>query len=105
MRIRLLLAVLAAGLAVAATKTYSIDLFQSTMLGNTELAPGQYTVEVVDQKAIVRNGRIHGEAPVKMEEADMKYTRTSVVLLNSGGQMHIQEIHVGGTKTKLVFAE
>jgi hypothetical protein len=48
---------------------------------------------------------LEGEAAVKMEDADQKYDRTSVVLLNNGGQMRIQEIHIGGTKMKLVFAE
>lgn len=106
MRTRLLLAVLALGLAaVASAKTYSIELFQSAMLGNTELKPGTYSIEVADQKAVVRNGKFHGEAPVKTEDAETKYSRTSVVLMNSGGQMHIQEIHIGGTKTKLVFTE
>jgi hypothetical protein len=75
------------------------------MLGTTELAPGHYDVNVVDMKAVVRNGRIHGEAPVKMEDGDAKYARTSVVLTSEGGQMHITEIHIGGTKTKLVFTE
>jgi hypothetical protein len=75
------------------------------MLGTIELAPGHYSVDVADMKAVFRNGRIHGEAPVKMEDADAKYNRTSVVLINSSGQMRIQEIHIAGTKTKLVFTE
>jgi hypothetical protein len=106
MRIRLLLPFLALGLAaVASAKTYSIELFQPAMIGNTGLKPGTYSVEVADQKVIVRNGKFHEEVPARMEDGKMKYTRTSVVLLNSGGQMHIQEIHIGGTKMKLVFTE
>jgi hypothetical protein len=105
MMTRLLLAFAVAGLAVASAKTYSIDLFQPAMLGNVELAPGHYNVDVADMKAVFRNGRIHGEAPVKTEDADTKYNRTSVVLTNNGGQMHIQEIHIAGTRMKLVFAE
>src|SRR3974377_76996 len=94
-----------AGLAVASAKTYEIDLFQPAMLGDISLAPGHYSVDVADMKAVFRNGRIHGEAPVKMEDADMKYNRTSVLLTNNGGQMHIQDIHIAGTKMKLVFTE
>jgi hypothetical protein len=105
MMTRLLLAFAVAGLAVASAKTYEIDLFQPAMLGTIELAPGHYSVEVAEMKAVFRNGRIHGAAPVKMEDADMKYNRTSVLLANTGGQMHIQEIHIAGTKTKLVFTE
>ena len=105
MRTRLLLAFMAAGLAVAAAKTYAIDLFQPVMLGSTQLKPGHYSVDVEGEKAVLRNGKIEGEANVKMEDSAQKYDRTSVVLLNSEGQMHIQEIHIGGTKMKLVFVE
>jgi hypothetical protein len=105
MMTRLLLAFAVAGLAVASAKTYAIDLYQRAMLGTIELTPGHYSVDVADMKAVFRNGRIHGEAPVKTEDADTKYSRTSVVLNNSGGQMHIQEIHIAGTKLRLVFAE
>ena len=102
---KLLLLFAVAGLAVASAKTYEIDLFQPAMLGDISLAPGHYSVDVADMKAVFRNGRIHGEAPVKMEDADMKYNRTSVLLTNNGGQMHIQEIHIAGTKLKLLFTE
>jgi len=102
---KLLLLFAVAGLAVASAKTYEIDLFQPAMLGDISLAPGHYSVDVADMKAVFRNGRIHGEAPVKMEDADMKYNRTSVLLTNNGGQMHIQEIHIGGSKIKLLFTE
>lgn len=102
---RLLLVFAIVGLAVASTKTYTITLLQPAVLGDMQLAPGDYKVEVVDQKAIIRNGKMHGEAPVKVEEADTKYNSTSVRLDNSGGKMHLQEIHIGGSKTKLVFAE
>jgi hypothetical protein len=109
MRTRLLLILLnvglAAGLAVGAAKTYAIDLFQPVMFGSTQLKPGHYTVNVDGDKAVLRNGKLGGEAPVKMEDAAEKYGRTSVVLLEESGQMRIHEIHIGGTKMKLVFAE
>src|SRR5713226_8957980 len=105
MTTRLLFAFAVAGLAMASAKSYSIDLFQPAVLGSTELAPGHYSVDVDDQKAVIRNGKIHGEAPVKVESADKKYNTTTVRFANGDGKYHIQEIHVGGTKTKLVFAE
>ena len=75
------------------------------MLGATTLAPGEYRVAIVNDKAVVRNGVIHEEAPVKVENVDSKYNTTTVRFTNGDGKMHIQEIHVGGTKTKLVFEE
>jgi len=87
MKKQLLLALAVAGLALASAKSYSINLSQPAMLGATTLAPGDYRVEVVDQKA------------------DTKYNATSVRFDVADGKMHIQEIHIGGTKTKLVFNE
>jgi hypothetical protein len=102
---RLLLVFAIAGLAVASAKTYKIDLPQPAVLGDMQLAPGTYSVDVVDQKAVIRNGKMHGEAPVKVETADTKYSTTTLRFSNADGKMHLQEIHVGGSKTKLVFAE
>ena len=101
----ILTAISVAGLALASAKSYSISLYQPAFLGATELAPGDYKVEVADQKAIVRNGKIHGEVPVKVENGETKYSATTVRFSNGDGKMHIQEIHVGGTKMKLVFSE
>ena len=102
---RLLLVFAIVGLAVASAKTYSITLTQPAVLGDMQLAPGDYKVEVVDQKAVITNGKMHGEAPVKVETADNKYYTTAVRLDNQGGKMHVQEIHIGGSKMKLVFSE
>jgi hypothetical protein len=107
MKKNLLLAISVAALAVASAsaKSYSVTLYEPAMLGNTALTPGEYKVEVADQKATVRNGKMHCEAPVKVESADNKYSTTTVRFSNEDGKMHIQEIHVGGSKTKLVFNE
>jgi hypothetical protein len=102
---RLLFSFVLAGLAVASAKTYTVNLFQSAMVGTTELKPGEYKVEVVDQKAVIRNGKIESQAPVKVETGEAKYDTTTVRFSNADGKMHVQEIRLGGTKTKLVFNE
>jgi len=102
---RILFAISVAGLALASAKSYSVTLFQPSLFGNTPLAPGDYKVEVVDQKAVIHKGKIQCEAPVKVETSDMKYSGTSVRFSNGDGKMHIQEIHIGGSNTKLVFNE
>jgi hypothetical protein len=105
MKKKILLALSVAGLAMASAKSYSVNLFQPAVLGSMQLAPGEYKVEVVDQKAVIRNGKVHGEAPVKVETNDSKYTTTTVRFNTGDGKMHISEIHLGGTKTKLIFSE
>jgi len=91
--------------AVAGVKSYTVNLLVPTMIGAEAFAPGQYKVEVADRKAVIRNGKLHGEFPVKVEENGSKYGATTVRYSNADGKMHVQEIHLGGTTTKLVFAE
>ncbi|MCU1233863.1 MAG: hypothetical protein JWP63_1830 [Candidatus Solibacter sp.] len=92
-----------AGLALAGARSYSVSLFEKAMFGNTELAPGQYKVEVNDQKATIRQGKVQSESPVKVEENAEKYSTTTVRYGKSDGKTRIEEIRIGGTKTKLLF--
>jgi hypothetical protein len=89
-----------AGLASA--RSYSITLFEPSVIGGTELKPGDYTLELKDEKVVIKKGRQTCEAPVKVETADSKYSSTSVRYRNGDGKYHIQEIHLGGTTMKLV---
>jgi len=92
-------------LAVASAKTYTVTLYQPATLGGSELKPGEYKLEIDGQKAVMRNGKIDAEAPVKVETADKKFANTTVRLADSGGKMRIEEIRLGGTNTRLVFSE
>jgi len=95
---------LVAGLAVASARSYTVSLFETAMVGSTELKPGEYKIEVNDQKAVIRRGKVQTESPVKVEEGDTKFDTTVVRYVNdAGGKVRIQEIRLGGTRTKLVF--
>lgn len=61
MKGKVLLCLATAGMMLASAKSYSLDLFQSAMAGNTELKAGQYQVELVDQKAVISKGKLHVE--------------------------------------------
>ena len=102
---KILLSFVLAGLAIASAKSYKVKLFEPAMVGTTLLKPGEYQVEVVDQKAVIRNGKTESQAAVKVETGGVKYDVTSVQYSNGDGKMHVQEIHLGGTKTRLVFSE
>ena len=91
--------------AIASAKSYSLTLFQPSLIGGAELKPGNYSLEVKDQKVVIRQGKVTGEAPVKVEHADNKYGTTTVRYTNGDGKYHIQEIHLGGTDLRLVVAE
>jgi hypothetical protein len=88
--------------AIASAKSYSITLFEPSLIGGTELKPGEYTLELKEQKVVIHKGKQTSEAAVKVETADSKYSSTTVRYSNGDGKYHIQEIHLGGTNMKLV---
>jgi hypothetical protein len=93
-------------LAVAsAADTYRVTLFQPSVVGGKELKPGEYKVTVKDNKATIGQGKNAVEAPVKVEATDSKFGTTSVRYETADGKYKVQEIRLGNTKTKLVFAD
>lgn len=100
----LLLSFATIGLAVAsAASNYKITLFQPSIVAGKELRPGEYKVELKDNTAVLSKGKETVEAPVKTETADSKFSSTTVRYLNGDGKYRLQEIHLGGTTTKIVF--
>ena len=93
------------GLAFAGTKSYTVTLYQPSIVGNTELKPGSYRVDIVDQKAVIHAGKTSSEVPVKVETGETKYANTSVRYNTEGGKYKLQEIQLGGTRTKLVLGD
>jgi hypothetical protein len=94
------------GLAAwAGGKSYTVAIFDPAMAGSTELKPGSYQLDLDNDKAVIHMGKIKAENPVRVETADEKYRSTSVLYSNGDGKLHIKEIHLGGTKTKVVFTE
>lgn len=101
-RISLLSMTLALAVASAAS-TYRITFFQPTYVNGQELQPGDYKIEVNGDKAIISRNRQKVEATVKSETTDEKFAANSVRYKNGDGKYRVQEIRLGGTKTKLVF--
>ncbi len=98
---KILIAFSTLALAIAsAAPSYSIKLFDPATLNGTQLKPGEYRLEVKDNKAVLKLGKQVVEAPVTVENTPSKIGTTSVKSVN--GQ--IQEIRLGGTTTKLIFA-
>lgn len=88
-------------LAVAsAATTYHITLFQNSVVNGTNLKPGDYKVAINNDKATISQGKQSTEVPVKVEITDRKNQTTAV---RYGTESRVQEIRIGGTKTKLVF--
>ncbi len=102
----LLLGVLAMSiLPIASAKSYDIALSSPTMVGNTQLPAGEYTLKVEGSNAVftnVDNDKSVTE-PVKIENVDQKYDVTAVETVQEGDAQHITNIQLGGSKIKLEF--
>jgi hypothetical protein len=95
--------VVLAGLVLANAASYTVTLFQPSVVAGTELKPGDYKLTVQDNKATLQKGKEKVEATIKSETADSKYATTSVRYNNADGKFKMMEIRIGGTNTKLVF--
>jgi hypothetical protein len=88
-------------LAVAsAAGSYSVTFYQAVMVNGTELKPGDYKLQLKDDKtAVLKQGKIAAEAPVRVENDTQKYQRTAVRMSGT----RIEEIRLGGTNLRVVF--
>lgn len=102
---KLLVCVAFAGIAVANAKSFKVNLAMPVVVAGTELKPGEYKLEVVGEKAVLSKGKINVQSPVKVMTEEKAFPRTSMRLADNGGKMRIEEIRLGGEKTRLVFSE
>lgn len=93
----------AASLAFGAGQSFRVTLFQPSIVGEKELKPGDYKIELQENKMVIRNGKESIEAPVKVETSETKFGSTSIRYRNGEGKYRLQEIRIGGTKTILVL--
>jgi hypothetical protein len=97
-KVMLSIATLALGVASAAS-SYDIKLYDPMWVGATQLKPGDYTVEMQGDKAVFKSGKKVIEIPATLGTNDQKFKSTTLLSLDK----KIQEIDLGGTKSKIVF--
>jgi hypothetical protein len=102
---RTLVVLAALGLSAAWAKSYDITLDSATKVGNVELKAGKYSLSVMDDskvKFISSNGQAV-EASAKVTTSEKKYQATQIDLKQVNGTAQVNEIDLGGTKTKILF--
>jgi len=92
-------------LTLANAKSYEIILSSPTKAGNVQLKPGQYRLKVEGSNATFTNLETSKSVttPVKVENGDTKFDTTKVQSSKDGDTEKLQEIDLGGSKTKLGF--
>ncbi len=92
-------------LTIASAKTYDIMLSNPTKAGTVQLKPGQYKLKVEGGNAVFTdvNSTKSFTTPVKVESSEQKFEGTRVETTKDGASDRLQEIDLGGSKTKLGF--
>ena len=92
-------------LTIVSAKSYEIVLSSSTKVGAVQLKAGQYLLKVQGSNAVFTNVETAKSytTPVKVENGDTKFDETKIQSAKQGDTDQIQEIDLGGSKTKLGF--
>jgi len=93
------------GLSILSAKSYEILLDSPVKVHDMDLKPGKYSISLMDDSKIRftdANGK-SVEASAKVSTADKKFQSTLVDTKQVNGATQIDEIDLGGTKTKLLF--
>jgi hypothetical protein len=100
-RVVLVFAILA--MVAASAATYKVTLYQSAVVQGKELKAGEYKLDLKDASMVIANKNTSVETPVKVETSEQKFSSTTVRFANENGKFSIQEIRLGGTKTRLIL--
>ena len=98
-------ALVAAIAGTAVNPSYKVNLLRPSVVKGTELKAGEYRLNLGAEKVTIGNGDVSVEVPAKIETSDSKFETTSIRYSEQGGKSMIAEIRVGGTKTKVIFAQ
>jgi hypothetical protein len=90
-------------LLASAAPVYKVTLTESAVIAGSVVKAGDYRIVVNGDKATLTSGKISLEVPVKVETGTQKYQYTSVESRTEAGKNVLDDIHVGGTSTTLVF--
>lgn len=92
-------------LSLLSAKTYEILISAPTKAGSVQLKAGQYTVKVEGSNAIFTEVKSSESftTPVQVETGDKKFDDTKIQRTKDGNTDRLEEIQLGGSKTKLEF--
>jgi hypothetical protein len=94
-----------AGTVPAIGPSFSVKLLRPSVVKGTVLKEGDYRINIGKETATIGNGKVSIEAAVKVETSDSKFDTTAIRYTEQDGKSIIAEIRVGGTKTRIVFAQ
>ena len=91
--------------AASAANRYNVKLYEPAEVGGQKLKPGDYTIELKDNRAIIKGGGHSVETEARIESESKKFASNVVRYSGEAPNIKIDEIRIGGTTTKVVFAK
>ena len=98
-------ATLTLAVASAAGNRHNFKIYEPAQIAGQTLKPGDYTIELKDNRAVIKNGKQVVEADVRVENEGKKFASSVVRYSGEAPNAKIEEIRIGGTNTKLVFTQ
>jgi hypothetical protein len=86
-----------------AAPVYKVTLTAPEVISGSVVKAGDYRIVVNGDKATLTSGKTSLEVPVKVETGTQKFQYTTVESRTEAGRNVLDDIHVGGTTTTLVF--
>ena len=99
----LLVSFAVATLSVASAATFHLSLVEPSVVKGQTLKAGDCKLDVKTDSVTIEQGKTKLDVPAKIESAQKKFDRTRILYHENNGKFTIQEIDLGGTKTKLTF--
>jgi hypothetical protein len=98
---KLLLSSISVGamVAIAATNSYHVQIYQDSVIAGKSIKAGDYKIEMQNNKAVLTKGKQTIEVPAHAETGAKKFSSTEMEYRDKT----IQQIRVGGSKTKIIF--
>jgi hypothetical protein len=98
---KLVLGFMAAGaiVATAASNSYRVHIPEDSVIAGKSVKAGDYKIEIQNDTAVFKQGKQTIEVPASTQSVESKFAHTEIESTNDT----IQEIHVGGSRTKIVF--
>jgi hypothetical protein len=90
-------------LLASAAPAYKVTLTEPAVVAGSVLKAGDYRIVINGEKATLTTGKTSLEVPVKVETGTQKFQFTSIESSTVAGKVMLDDIHVGGTSTTLVF--
>jgi hypothetical protein len=87
--------------AIAASNTYQVQIPEDSIVAGKTLKAGDYKIELQKNFAVIKQGKETIEVPAHGESVTKKFASTEIEYTNK----NIQEIRVGGSRTKIVFGD